>query len=66
MRNQREELQLVDGVRQSLAVLRTRAGMLPEGDEVRGAVEAYLRTLELKTQDRVEALSESVRSLHKV
>lgn len=60
MRNPREELQLVDGVLQSLAVLRLRAEMLPEGHDVRISVEVYLHALERKVQDEVDELRKSV------
>ena len=46
MRDAREELRLVDGVRQSMATLRLRAEMLPEGHRVREDVETYLREAE--------------------
>ncbi len=56
MRDAREELRLVDGVRQSMATLRLRAAMLPQGHRVREDVEAYLREAEKKVDDELAAI----------
>ena len=56
MRDAREELRLVDGVRQSMATLRLRAEMLSEGDRVREDVEAYLRKAEKKVDEELAAI----------
>jgi hypothetical protein len=60
MRDAREELQLVDGVRQSLATLRMRAEMLPKGHSVRVSVETYLQVLEEQMDDEIVALRRSI------
>jgi hypothetical protein len=56
MRDAREELRLVDGVRQGMATLRLRAEMLPEGHRVREDVEAYLREAEKKVDDELATI----------
>ena len=56
VRDAREELRLVDGVRQSMATLRLRAEMLPEGHRVREDVEAYLQEAEKKVDDELAAI----------
>ena len=56
MRDAREELRLVDGVRQSMATPRLRAAMLPEGHRVREDVEECLREAEKKVDDELAAI----------